>query len=96
MYRAAKYVKAGGTLVYSTCTINRDENDLQIASFLKENREFEMTYEKQFLPTEGIDGFYVCKMIKRVCNFKYPYEYINNFDEINGKIMRNKRKLRGK
>ena len=65
LYKAARYVKTGGTLVYSTCTINKDENQLQVSNFLEENREFEMTYEKQFLPTEDIDGFYVCKMIKK-------------------------------
>ena len=62
---AAKYVKSGGTLVYSTCTINKDENQLQISEFLSNHEEFELISEKQFLPTENIDGFYVCKMIKK-------------------------------
>ena len=62
---AAKYVKSGGTLVYSTCTINKDENQLQISEFLNNHLEFELISEKQFLPTENIDGFYVCKMIKK-------------------------------
>ena len=62
---ASKYVKSGGTLVYSTCTINKDENELQVKSFLESNKEFELISEKQFLPTEDIDGFYVCKMIKK-------------------------------
>ena len=62
---AAKYVKSGGTLVYSTCTINKDENQLQISEFLNNHWEFELISEKQFLPTENIDGFYVCKMIKK-------------------------------
>ena len=62
---AAKYVKSGGTLVYSTCTINKDENQLQISEFLNNQWEFELISEKQFLPTENIDGFYVCKMIKK-------------------------------
>ena len=62
---AAKYVKSGGTLVYSTCTINKDENQSQISEFLSNHEEFELISEKQFLPTENIDGFYVCKMIKK-------------------------------
>ena len=62
---ASKYVKSGGTLVYSTCTINKDENELQVKEFLDNNKEFEFVSEKQFLPTEDIDGFYVCKMIKK-------------------------------
>lgn len=35
------YVKPGGTLVYSTCTINPDENENNVAKFLKEHSEFE-------------------------------------------------------
>ena len=62
---AANYVKPGGTLVYSTCTINKDENELQVKAFLENNNGFELISEKQFLPTEDIDGFYVCKMIKK-------------------------------
>lgn len=62
---AAKYVKSGGTLVYSTCTINKDENQSQISEFLSNHEEFELISEKQFLPTENIDGFYVCKMMKK-------------------------------
>ena len=40
-------------------------NEYQIKSFLKENKNFECIEERQYLPTEGLDGFYVCKMIKR-------------------------------
>lgn len=66
LYNAAKYVKNGGTLVYSTCTINEDENQLQVEKFLHDHKEFRKIEERQFLPTENIDGFYVCKMIKSV------------------------------
>jgi len=63
--RASKYVKDNGVLVYSTCTVNKDENENQVRSFLKKNNNFELIEERQFLPTEDLDGFYVCKMIKR-------------------------------
>lgn len=63
---AARYVKPGGTLVYSTCTINKDENQLQVKAFLEENKNFELICEKQFLPIQNIDGFYICKMIKNI------------------------------
>lgn len=63
--RASKYIKENGTLVYSTCTINKAENEEQIRRFLEENKNFECIEERQYLPTEGLDGFYVCKMIKR-------------------------------
>ena len=35
------YVKMGGILVYSTCTLSRDENDKVVDRFLRENPDFE-------------------------------------------------------
>lgn len=63
--RAAEYVKPGGTMVYSTCTINKEENHNQAQRFLRGHGEFELAEEKQFLPVDGTDGFFICKMIKR-------------------------------
>ncbi len=63
--RAAEYVKPGGTMVYSTCTINKEENHNQAQRFLRCHGEFELAEEKQFLPVDGTDGFFICKMIKR-------------------------------
>ena len=37
---AARYVKPGGVLVYSTCTIEREENEDAVAKFLEENPDF--------------------------------------------------------
>lgn len=39
---ASKYVKPGGTVIYSTCTINRTENIEVIKDFLFNNRQFKM------------------------------------------------------
>lgn len=46
----AKYVKAGGELVYSTCTIGRAENQDMRSRFLEEHLEFEPVSIEQFLP----------------------------------------------
>lgn len=62
---ASYYVKPNGVLLYSTCTINKDENDEQIEKFIKTHEDFEIRYEKQFLPTDGLDGFFICKMMKK-------------------------------
>lgn len=63
---SAKYVKRGGILQYSTCTINKDENQKVIKDFLKKNKDFSILEERQFMPhIDGTDGFYVCKMIKK-------------------------------
>ena len=64
---AAKYVKKGGTLVYSTCTISNVENGSVTEKFLKENEEFSLSANPiQLLPCDsGTDGFYIAKFIKR-------------------------------
>ncbi len=66
---ASKYVKRGGELTYSTCTINPHENERVVVDFLKKNSNFEKVIEKQYLPNvDGVDGFYICKL-KRKASF---------------------------
>ena len=63
---AACYVRSGGVLQYSTCTLTRAENEDQILSFLKEHPDFERLEEKLLIPgvnTPG-DGFYYARMKK--------------------------------
>lgn len=45
----SNYVKKGGTLIYSTCTIEKDENINLVKRFLKENGEFELVDFKNLL-----------------------------------------------
>jgi 16S rRNA (cytosine967-C5)-methyltransferase len=60
------YVKSGGTLVYSTCTIHRGENEENVEWFLKEHPEFVLERMEQLLPGEaGQDGFFLAKMTRR-------------------------------
>lgn len=63
--KACKVVKTNGILVYSTCTINKEENEDMIKYFLKKHKEFEVLEEIKYLPCEKHDGFYICKMIKK-------------------------------
>ena len=58
------YVKDGGILVYSTCTINKFENEWLIKDFLNEFKEFVKLEEEIILPSSKGDGFYICKMRK--------------------------------
>ncbi|MBD1371376.1 16S rRNA (cytosine(967)-C(5))-methyltransferase RsmB [Hazenella sp. IB182357] len=49
---AAQLLNPGGTLVYSTCTFEKAENQDQVAAFLKRHPEFEVALEPQLLPSE--------------------------------------------
>lgn len=58
-------VKVNGFLVYSTCTINKNENTYQINNFLKKHSEYELLEEMQLLPNNLGDGFYICKLLRK-------------------------------
>ncbi|MCQ4635299.1 16S rRNA (cytosine(967)-C(5))-methyltransferase RsmB [Anaerovorax odorimutans] len=62
---SSQYVKPGGTLLYSTCTINPYENQRIIADFLKKNPSFKKEEAIQLLPhINHTDGFFICVMKK--------------------------------
>ena len=59
------YVKPGGTLVYSTCTIHRAENEENTRWFLENHPVFHLRKERQLLPgADRGDGFYIAVMEK--------------------------------
>ncbi len=59
------YVREGGLLLYSTCTVNRSENQENTEWFLR-NHPFELLTERQYLPgREEGDGFYLACMRKK-------------------------------
>lgn len=60
-----KYVKLNGYLVYSTCTINQNENNKQMDEFIKNHPNYEKIYEEQILPNNLGDGFYICKLQRK-------------------------------
>ncbi|MBE5740323.1 MAG: methyltransferase domain-containing protein [Clostridiales bacterium] len=74
----ARYVKGGGALYYSTCSLFESENDKIIDAFLKTHAEYtkaeidsplpheKKKYGLQFLPDTAYGaGFYVCKLVKK-------------------------------
>ena len=62
---ASQYVKDGGDLLYSTCTINAWENMGVVQQFLKKHQEYELIYSRQLLPgIDETDGFFISKFHK--------------------------------
>lgn len=49
----AGHLKRGGVLIYSTCTLTKDENDRVVEGFLREHEEFELEDAARYLPDEA-------------------------------------------
>jgi len=75
---AAQCVKPGGILVYSTCTLERAENEDIVSGFLAQNPDFFLDETGRFLPVardekmitlwpqrDGTDGFFIARMMRR-------------------------------
>ncbi len=60
-----QYVKKSGTLLYSTCTVHKEENE-EMSKWICENYPFTLETEKQILPglTEA-DGFYFARLRRK-------------------------------
>ncbi len=75
------YVREGGTLVYSTCSILPEENEQQAEDFLRRHPEFEAAALPETVPEkytqyrktglqlleyrDGVEGFYVCRFRRK-------------------------------
>lgn len=60
-----QYVKPGGILLYSTCTVHKEENEGNVAWFL-ENYPFELKEKVQMLPGVDLcDGFFIAKLERK-------------------------------
>ena len=58
-------LKNDGTMVYSTCTINKKENELMIQKFIEKHPNMEVIKQRTILNYEyHTDGFFMCKMKK--------------------------------
>ena len=62
---AVTLLKPGGTLVYSTCSLEPEENREVINTILAERPELKLERERELLPfVDGVDGAYAARLIK--------------------------------
>ena len=61
---AVKYLKKGGKILYSTCTLRKAENEKLVIRFQKEYNNFQTVYEHTYMPhIDKTDGFY-CALLE--------------------------------
>jgi len=61
--QAALAVKAGGALVYSTCSLEPEENSEVVKAFLSQQPGFNLERERELLPfADGVDGAFVARL----------------------------------
>lgn len=62
---AAGLVRPGGRLVYSTCSLEPEENGAVVGAFLQAHGDFVLDAERQLLPCRDYDGAYAARLVRR-------------------------------
>src|SRR5882757_2182250 len=63
LHQAATRLKPGGALVYSTCSLEPEENSEVVKEFLREHAGFKLESERELLPfADNVDGAYVARL----------------------------------
>lgn len=62
---AAAHLKPDGKLVYSTCTLDRKENEKQVEKFLDSHPDWQLEEEQTVFPDETRNGFYMARLSRR-------------------------------
>jgi len=61
----SKHVKPGGRLVYSTCSLEVEENEEMVNRWVREHKEFRLVKAKRlFPPKSGTDGAYAALLVR--------------------------------
>ncbi len=66
LQNAKNYLKKGGRILYSTCTLRKAENEEIIEKFLKSNSDFCLEYSHTFMPhIDSTDGFFCALLVNK-------------------------------
>lgn len=65
LQNAARMTAGNGLLLYSTCSLEKEENSLLIEEFLQKHAEFELVEDKLFMPQILHDGTYAALLRKK-------------------------------
>jgi 16S rRNA (cytosine967-C5)-methyltransferase len=65
LHRYCRMVKPGGKMVYATCSLMPGENENQVEAFLEEHPEFDLEKQVRTWPSEGWDGFFMARFIRK-------------------------------
>lgn len=64
--KVAEQVKPGGTVVYSTCSLEPEENEELMRRFIATHPSFSIEHERALLPfNDGVDGAYVARLVRK-------------------------------
>ena len=62
---AATKLKPGGVLIYSTCSLEPEENSEVVKEFLREHKKFKLESERELVPfVDNVDGAFVAALVK--------------------------------
>jgi 16S rRNA (cytosine967-C5)-methyltransferase len=63
--QAAIQLKPGGVLVYSTCSLEPEENGEVVKQFLSDHADFKLESERELLPfVDNVDGAFAAALVK--------------------------------
>jgi 16S rRNA (cytosine967-C5)-methyltransferase len=63
--QATRRLKPDGTILYSTCSLEPEENQTLIQKFLSSHPEFRLDHERELLPfRDQVDGAYIARLIR--------------------------------
>jgi len=66
LHDGAMQTKPGGVLIYSTCSLEPEENSEVVKEFLASHTDFTMEHDRELFPfIDGVDGAYVATLRRR-------------------------------